>query len=250
MRWLIFFLLVPVMAACGDRLCEASEIGSCIDCATINNNSVCDSFPNSLPQFDPDCNTSVGQTCYDSLFQYSSGKGTSCYPGNCTEGSGCESSCSTDEQCGSGFCVTGNCESVCDGCNSTSANYEVYPTSTNIYFGEPTFVSFRVNHLGGSTTTAVSVEGPCNLTTPSTIDLSNGFNIAVVKISECSFSGLGSVKLTVDKGGGGEAEGVIHFLSYTALMQSLGDMPNGVVGFATMSGRMGGIPLEVKTWVG
>lgn len=247
MKCLIFFLLFPVLAACGDRICEASEIGTCIDCAMINSNYVCDAYTNDLPEYDPDCNTSVGQTCYNSLYLYSSGRGGSCYPGNCTESSGCGSSCSTDEQCGSGFCVTGNCESVCDGCNSTSANYEVYPLSTNIYFGEPSFVSFRVNKLGGSDSVNLDVEGPCNLTHDATLDVSMGYNIAVVGVKNCEFSGLGSVKLIVNAG---EAEGVVHFLSYSALMRSIGDMPSGVVGFAMMSSRMGGIPLEVKTWVG
>jgi hypothetical protein len=135
---------------------------------------------------------------------------------------------------------------VCDGCNQTSANYEVYPFSTTAYLGNPTFVSFRVNRNSGSSTPPVSVQGPCTLEHGSTIDLGTGYSIAVVRISDCVFVGLGSVKLTVNS----EAWGVVHFLSHPVMKYSQGEMPHGVVGYSSMSGNLGGIPMEVKTWVG
>jgi len=247
LRWLVAAaLLVLVYAATGDLICEPSEVGNSKDCAMVRRNYVCDSFPNDLPQYDPDCNTTVGQSCYDSLFTYSNGRGSSCYPGNCTEGTGCTTSCTSGDQCASGFCIGNQCEEVCDGCNSSSTNYEVYPFSTTIYLGEPTFVSFRVNRLAGSTTISLSTQGPCTLEHDSTLDLSGGYGVAVVRIDDCNFTGLGSVKLTVN----GEAYGVVHFLSHPALKYHQGEMPRGTVGYSAMPGNLGGVPLEVKTWVG
>ena len=213
-----------------------------------NQNYVCDVFTNDLPQYDPDCNTTAGQTCYDSLFAYSSGRGSSCYPGNCTEGTGCTSSCTSNSHCGSGFCVGGTCEEVCDGCNQTTVNYEVYPFSTTVYLGDPTFVSFRVNRNAGSSTPAVLAEGPCTLGYESSLDLGTGYSIAVVKVSDCLFTGLGSVNFTVQELPA--AWGTVHFLSYPAMKYEQGEMPHGIVGYSSMSGTAGGIPVEVKTWVG
>lgn len=248
MRWIIWFiLLIPVFAACGDLICETSELATCRDCSMITRNYVCDEFQGDMKDYDPDCNASVGQTCYDSLFTYSDGQGDSCYPGNCTEGSGCTTSCSSGEHCASGFCASGTCESACDGCNKSTANYEVYPVSTTTYLGDPTFVSFRVNRLGGATPVDVtSVEGPCNKSYDSTVDLSGGYGIAVIRLDNCRFTGVSSINLTV----GGEAWGSVHFLSYPALLISSGDMPSGSVGFSSMSSSMDGVPMEVKTWVG
>lgn len=249
MKWLLpAFLLVVAYAVLGDRICETSEIGNNKDCAMINQNYICDSFPNELPQHDPDCNTTVGQTCYDSLHTYSNGRGTSCYPGNCTSGTGCTTSCTSDTQCNSSFCISNTCELVCDGCKQTATNYDVYPFSTTIYLGDPTFVSFRVNRTGGSSTPSISVQGPCNLESDSTVDLGSGYTIVVVKVSECAFTGVGSAKLTVT--GTTTAWGVVHFLSYPAKVYSQGETPRGVVGYSAMSGNLGGVPIEVKTWVG
>jgi hypothetical protein len=247
LKWILpFIMLAVVYAAIGDNICESSELGSGRDCAMTHENYICDGFTGGLPQYDPDCNKSVGQTCYDSLFAYSSGRGASCYPGNCTEGTGCTTSCTVDNQCGSGFCVSNTCEDVCDGCNQTSVNYEVYPFSTTVYLGDPTFVSFRVNRNSGSSTPGIAAEGPCTLGYDSTIDLGTGYSIAVVRISDCLFTGLGSVRLTVN----GEAWGVVHFLSHPAMKYSQGEMPHGTVGYSSMSGTASGIPMEVKTWVG
>ncbi|TRO61959.1 hypothetical protein E2P64_00285 [Candidatus Bathyarchaeota archaeon] len=249
MKWFFpVFLLLAAHAAEGDRICEASEIGINKDCAMINQNYICDSFTNDLPQYDPDCNTTVGQTCFDSLFAYSGGRGSSCYPGNCTEGTGCTTSCTSDSHCNSGFCVGNTCEPVCDGCKQTATNYDVYPFSTTIYMGDPTFVSFRVNRSSGDSAPGLTADGPCTLDYDSSIDLGSGYSIAVVKVSDCVFTGLGSIRLTVT--GTTTAWGVVHFLSYPAMSYSLGDTPRGVVGYSSMSGNMGGVPIEVKTWVG
>lgn len=241
-----FFLFATVFAACGDRICESSEIATCIDCAMINSNGVCDSFPSSLPQYDPDCNTTAGQDCYSEYFTYSNGKGTSCYPGNCTEGTGCVTSCSSGAQCFSGFCTTGQCAETCQNCNHSTTNYEVFPVSTATYLGEPTFVSFRVNKLSGSSPAPMSAEGPCDLSYDSTVDVSSGFGLAIIRIDECEFTGAGSIKLTVNS----EAWNAVHFLSYPALIKSTGESPRGVVGFAPISGKIGVYPVEVKLWLG
>ena len=241
------FLLLSVFAVCGDKICESAEIGSCIDCATINTNYVCDNFENDLKNYDPDCNTSVGQMCYSSEFNYSDGMGTSCYPGNCTEGTGCVASCSDDSQCESGFCVTGTCEKTCDGCDLNTSSYEVYPLSTAIYLGNPTFVSFRINRVGaGPTVISVEARGPCTLSYEDTVDVGTGWSVSVIKIDDCAFSGVGSIEVTVNS----EAWGTVHFLSYSALLYSQGEMPHGVTGFSSMSNRVDGSPVEVKTWVG
>lgn len=239
---LLALALVPVLSVCGDKLCETPEIGNCADCATTNQNYACDVFPNDLPKYDPDCNTTVGQTCYDSLFTYSSGRGASCYPGNCTEGTGCVTSCTQNSQCTSGFCIAGSCQAVCNNCDYNTS-LEVYPSSTTIYFGAPTFVSFRVNGAG---MVSVSSEGPCTQSYDTSLDLTGGYNIAIVKLSECEFSGIGSVKLTVN----GNINGTVHFLSYPSLIYSIGEVPKGVVGFSSMSSILAGHPVEVKTWTG
>ncbi len=237
-----FFLIISVFAVCGDRLCETSEIGNCIDCSTINTNYVCDQFPNSIPSYDPDCNTTVSQTCYDSEFTYSDGRGTSCFPGNCTEGVGCTSSCSIDTHCSSNFCISNTCEKTCDNCNIT-ATYDVQALGTTIYFGQPTFVSFRVNRNGGTSPVAISARGPCTLNYTSSLTLGS-YGIVVVRIDNCKFKGVSSIELTA-----GSAKGTVHFLSYPTLMYSIGDMPKSGVGSASMSSKMNAIPLEVKTWV-
>jgi hypothetical protein len=244
----VFALVVfaAAFASCGDRICEPDEIGNCIDCAMINPNGVCDIFPSSLPQYDPDCNTTAGQDCYNEFFTYSNGKGSSCYPGNCTENTGCVSSCSSDSQCFSGFCIGGECKKICQNCNQSTANYEVYPVSTATYLGEPTFASFRVNKLSGSSPASLSASGPCNLTYDSTIDISQGFGIAIVKITDCEFTGAGSIRLKVNS----EAWNVVHILSYPAMINSIGESPSGVVGFAPISGKISGYPVGVKVWVG
>ncbi|MBR9680855.1 MAG: hypothetical protein GOU98_03470 [Candidatus Altiarchaeota archaeon] len=243
----LLFLLGIVYAACGDKICEVSEIGSCRDCSTINPNGVCDEFTDNLKQFDPDCNTTVGQACYDTLFTYSFGKGNSCYPGNCTESSGCGSTCSVASDCESGFCVGSTCSETCGNCTFNTTDYEVWPLSTTVYLGEPTFVSFRINRVGsGPTLVSMETEGPCTLTHETEIDLGSGYSVGVIKIDACLFSGLASIKLTVNS----NAWGSVHFLSYPALIYQTGDMPRGVVGFSSMAAILSDTPVEVKTWVG
>jgi|GEM_PF-2236577 len=234
-------------ATCGNKICETGELNSCIDCATINPNGICDSFLGNQKNFDPDCNTTSGQTCYDSLFTYNNGKGASCYPGNCTESVGCGTGCAVDSDCESGFCVAGTCQETCGNCTFATANYEVWPLSTTIYLGEPTFVSFRVNRVGGGPTLInVGVKGPCTLSYGTELDLSSGYSVSVVKLDKCLFSGLGSIKLTANN----NAWGSVYFLSKPTLIYSQGDMPKGVVGYSSMSSRLLGTPVEVKTWVG
>ncbi len=247
MRWLvIMLLLLPAAAAvCGDLICEGSEVGSCRDCAMLNPNYRLDSFPNALAQYDPDYR--AANTCYSDSFLYENGRGNITYPSKCT--SNTVLPCTSDSDCASNFCdtVLSTCVETCrDGCTQKGANYEVYPVSTAIYLGEPTFVSFNVIKKGGSASPSVSVVAPCNVSYDSSISLLGGEAIAVVRINSCDFWGAGSIKLTV----GGEAWNVVHFLSYPARLYSVGEMPEGVVGHSAMSGEMDGVPVEVELWFG
>lgn len=221
----------------------------CTDCAMRQRNYVCDSFPLNMHSYDPDCNTSVGQDCYDSYHEYSGGRGDSCYPGRCEEGTGCTTACTSGDQCQSGFCSGSNCAEVCDGCEHESANYAVEPLSTTIYLGSPTFVSFQVN-LKSATDTLLdlSADGPCTLECPDTVEVGSGYGVVVVKVSNCTFTGLGSVRL--EASGDSAAWSTAHILSYPSLKYEQGEMPSGTVGYSAMSGRAGNAPMEVKTWVG
>ena len=247
MRWQVFtilglLLIPPVFAVCGDLICTPDEIGSCRDCATINSNNVCDSFSGALTQYDPDCKST---SCYDKVYIYSNGKGDSCYPGYCQSG-GCDTLCVSDSDCGSNFCNV-VCKSTCESnCTTESSNYKVYPISSTIFLGDPTFVSFNIIRTSGSSSPSLSVQSPCNTTYDSSIDLSTGEGVAVVKITNCDFIGAGSVKLSV----GGEAWNVAHILSYPALLYTQGEMPDGVVGHSAMANSLGGVPLEVELWYG
>lgn len=248
MKWapilVVLAVLTVVWGACGDLICEVpGEIGSCADCATRQRNYVCDSFSDNLTQHDPDCN--VGADCYDSYHTYSGGRGDSCYPWRCEEGTGCTSgTCSADSDCQSGFC-DGTCQETYPG-SEASASYEVEPLSTAIYLGDPTFVSFQVNDRGGGGPANISAKGPCTLEHDDTVDLTGGYGVAVVKVSNCSFAGLGSIQLTA----GRDSWDAVHFLSYPSLLYTQGEMPRGTVGFSAMSGRADNVPLEVKAWVG
>ncbi len=106
----IIFIFQGALAICGDGICETSELGSCRDCALVNRNFVCDNFPAALRSFDPDCTSG---TCYDELYLYSNGRGSSCYPGRCVEGAGCSYKCDTPQECASGICIDGRCSIQC-----------------------------------------------------------------------------------------------------------------------------------------
>jgi len=251
LKWTFIATLLAMLAAvwgvCGDLICEPpGEVGSCADCAMRQRNYVCDSFPDSMPQHDPDCKS--GADCYDSYHEYSSGRGDSCYPGRCEEGTGCTTACTLDSDCQSGFC-SGGCQEVCQSsCDHETSNYAVEPLSTTIYLGNPTFVSFQIN-LKSATDTLLdlSVKGPCTLEYPSTVEVGSGYGVVVVKVSNCTFTGLGSVQLRAS--GDSDAWSTAHMLSYPSLKYEQGEMPSGTVGYSSMSGRAGESPMEVKTWV-
>jgi len=246
----LLVLLTVAFAVCGDLICESSEIGNCRDCALINQNYVCDSFPDALPQFDPDCNNTGN--CYGPeprLYTYSNGRGKNCFPGYCSGGT-CETSCSSNSQCTSGFCVEGTCRSTfCNGedCLIDSASLSIRPVMTGIYLGRPTYVMFALTSDTSSTVEVVA-RGPCELEYDRNVTLIKSgeryVGYITVVIDNCRFTGIGSVMLSAPAHG---ANATIHFLSYPARLYSYGEVERSS-GEARIASTLNGIPVEVVVW--
>ena len=244
---LLLILLGGAFAVCGNLICEQGEMGSCADCAMRAQNYVCDSFPGAIQQYDPDCTSTDG--CYGpdpTWYTYSSGRGTSCFPGRC-EGGSCTNTCTSNSNCTSNICSGGQCVATCDdSCQSDTASTKIRPVMSNVYLGKPTYVIFAVISTG--TELSVQAEGPCDLDYDENVTLnpsgSKYLGYVIIKVSNCKFSGVGSI--TLESGG---AKGYIHFLSYPAKLYEYGEV-EGNAGTAMYATTLNGVPVEVRIWVG
>ncbi len=242
-------VLIAVFAVCGDKICESHEYKNCRDCAMTQPNFACDSYPDAQTSRDPDCENIGG--CYgpqSDMYLYSNGRGASCWPGKCSGGS-CDSTCTANSDCTSGFCINGSCNALClqdpkeTALNCTqSGAYTITPLKSTIYTGTPTYVVFNISGSGSAT---VQARGPCDLEYPTTVDLTFSSAPVIVEISNCSFTGVSSIRLNTS-----DSSGVVHFLSFPTLRYSTGEIPARTVGQISLANRMAGSPVEVTVWVG
>ncbi|MBR9681345.1 MAG: hypothetical protein GOV00_00940 [Candidatus Altiarchaeota archaeon] len=246
---LLALTLGVVFAVCGDRICESAEYKTCRDCAMINQNYVCDSYQDAQTTHDPDCENDGGCYGLDSkTYLYDNGRGSSCWPGRCNSGS-CTTTCTSDTDCVSAFCIDGTCNALCLqdpsenilNCTQTGTE-EITAISTAIYTGVSTYVTFNVSGPGSTT---VQATGPCDLDYSSAVDLTLDSAPVIVGISACNFTGMGSIQLNTS-----DSSGVIHFLSFPTLKYRAGELPKSSTGQVSLASTLNGIPIEVRVWVG
>lgn len=245
----IFLISTAVFSVCGDKICEESEYKTCRDCALINQNNVCETYEDAQSTHDPDCENAGG--CYgpdSEQYLYDGGRGINCWPGKCNTGS-CDNSCTVDSDCSSAFCTNSICTNLClqdsseSNLNCTKEGAEVItPIRSAIYTRGATHVIFNVSGTGSA---IVQASGPCDLEYEANIDLTLKTAPVIVKITNCDFKGMGSIRLNTS-----DSSGVIHFLSFPVFKYEAGEIPTRSTGHVSLASTMNGIPVEVKIWLG
>ena len=273
----LVLVLIPLFALCGDGLCTPDEESSCRDCSLTVQNYVCESF---LPEFDPDCGNQSG--CYGpdpDWYVYNNGRGELCWPGQCSSGS-CTNSCSSQSDCNSGFCTNGICSEVCAtgtvqasysaACcgifNETSGEceefrnqnkicsqgeWEVWPIFSGIFTGDTLSLGFKIVHYcNANKTLSLLAVGPCSLSYDSSLEFNGpGTETVFVKVSNCKFEGVGSVKLAVFHDSG-SVNNSAYFLSYPSILYDYGREPRRGAGEGITVSKLNSVPVEVKAWLG